>query len=156
MGPGVAAVIDRIKDSLFALVRAANPTVDYYAFYRATVVSQTGDGRYVDVRPDSPKIPGMSKVPLKLGLPGATAKFSGGAKVLVGWEDGDPRFPVAIMFGGGESVTQLTIVADKVELGGENLLPLLEQVVIGQTTCQFTGAPHHVVGNLSKKVFAKG
>jgi hypothetical protein len=147
---------DWAKDAILALVRAALPLIDYYKFYRATVVSQSGDGRLLDLRPEDPLVPGHQKVPLRLGLPGARVKFNPGAKVLLGWEGGDPKQPVAAMFAGDEGVTSISITVEKMEIGGEDLLDLLNHVVIGKTPCQFTGAPHHVVGQLSTVLKAKG
>ncbi len=43
----------------------------------------------------------------------------------------------------------------KLELGGEGLQPTLHGVVLAQTPCQFTGAPHLVGGKTSLVVLAK-
>jgi hypothetical protein len=51
---------------------------------------------------------------------------------------------------------KVTLHATTIELGGAGLKPGLESVVIGQTPCQFTGAPHMVSGKLALKVLAKG
>lgn len=149
-----AVIKDRIKEGLLALVRAAVPTVDYFALYRARVVTQSGDGKLLDVQPEDKRLPGMQKVPLKLGVPGLVAKISPGAHVLVGWDGGDPSRPHCICWEGGETVVQLTLTATKIELGGGQTLPM-DAVVLGATPCQFTGAPHLVSGQLSKKVFCK-
>lgn len=147
---------DRVKRGLFALIRGARPSVDYHALYRAEVLVQSQDRATVDVRPDDPRLPPMARVPLKLGIPGVTAQIAPGAGVVVGWENGDPSQPRAHLFDKGAAVIVLSISADKIELGGEGLRALLDEVVVGQTTCQFSGSPHHIVGNTSKTVLAKG
>lgn len=131
--------------------------VNRRGLYSAKVLAQSGDRSTVDVQPDDGSLPLMSKVPLKVSIPGATVKFSPGATVLVSWENGDPARAQAFMFNKGADTLVVSITAgDRVELGGENLIALLEQVVIGKTPCQFTGAPHYVAGQLSTKLYAKG
>lgn len=49
----------------------------------------------------------------------------------------------------------IRMAGDKLELGGEGLQPTLNGVVLAQTPCQFTGAPHVVAGKTSLVVLAK-
>jgi hypothetical protein len=147
---------DQMKAALVALVRAALPTIDYYALYRARVVKQSGDRANVDLAPEDKRLPpGMNDVPIKLGIPGATVKFAPGAQMLVGWEGGDPSRPYALAWEGGATVAVLSITAAKVELGGEGLQAPLDGVVRAETPCQFTKAPHFVSGKTSLTVMAK-
>lgn len=147
---------DAMKAALIALVRAALPTIDYYALYRAKVVKQSPDRGSVDLVPEDSRLPkGMNDIPIKLGIPGATAKFAPGAQMLVGWEGGDPARPYAMAFEGGASVAVLSITAAKIELGGEGLVPMLDSVVRGETPCQFTKAPHFVTDKVSRTVLVK-
>jgi hypothetical protein len=148
-------VTDALKKALFAVIRSERPGIDYLAHYQAKVVGQSADRSTVDVHPEHPRLAPMSKVPLKLGIPGTTAKIEPGALVVVGWADGDPQKPEAYLFGKGATTVVLSITAGKVELGGEGLRPLLDQIVIGATKCQFTGAPHAALGPLSSIGFAK-
>lgn len=108
-----------IKASVGSLVAQATAHIDYFALYVAEVVSQSADGSTVDVQPNDRRLPGMSKVPLRFGLPGIVAKFAPGAYVLVGWDGGDPSKPYAGLWGGGETVTQL-------QLGGTHPAPLFD------------------------------
>lgn len=147
---------DSLKGAILALVRAAMPTVDYFALYRARVVSQSSDRATLELAPEDPRLPGMSKVPVKAGIPGATWTVTAGAYVLVGWEGGDPQRPHAIVWEGGASVPMLTLVATKVEIGAANVsMDPTAAVVIGRTPCQFTGAPHLASGGLSISTFVK-
>jgi len=87
--------LDAIKTHLAALVDLFMRRVDYYALYPAVVVSQNGD-KTLELRPESEKLPqGMSTVPIRLGIPGATVTVEAGARVLVGFENGDPKRPYA-------------------------------------------------------------
>lgn len=108
---------DSMKASLFALVRAALPRIDYYAMYHGKVVSWNSD-QTVDVAPDDPALPTMSKVPFMQGLPGVSAKVVAGTAVLVGWKNGDPGRKYACLWLGGEHVLNLTLNADQIILGG--------------------------------------
>lgn len=146
---------DRLQAGIHAVTRGAFPTFDYRALYRAKVVKQSGDRQFVDLQPELPQLPGMSAVPLELGIPGASVAIPPGGFVHVTWKGGDPALPVAFSFEFGAKLNTLSIEG-KVELGGKDLQPLLEQIVIGKTPCQYTGAPHHVAGGLSTKGFAKG
>jgi hypothetical protein len=144
---------DRLKESIFALVRAALPTLDYYALYRGKVVTQSGDK--VDVIPDDSRIPDMSAIPIKLGLPGVSIQITPGAYVLIGWEGGDSQRPYVMVWETGANVVSLTLRAAKIELGGPGLVPATDGVVRAATPCQFTGAPHFVSGGTSLVALAK-
>jgi len=151
-----SAAADAMKKALFAIVRSSRPTVDYFAYYSAKVVVQSADRSTVDVVPEDSRLPSaMAQVPLDLGIPGATVAIPAGAMVMVGWRNGDPQRAYAFLFQKGAEVFTISITAAKIELGGEGLVPLFEQVLIGKTPCQFTGSPHSVTGVLSKRVFAK-
>jgi hypothetical protein len=121
------AKMDRLKESLFALVKAALPRIDYYPLYFGRVVSWhdevTSDGAHVqtvDVQPNDPKLPTMAHVPFRHGLPGVVLKVVPGTSVLVGWENGDPSLNFACLWQGGEHVQKLILNADQIVLGGED------------------------------------
>lgn len=92
---------DRVKESAAAFVRSVLPQMDYFGLYRGQVVAQSGDLATVDVQPDSPKLPGMSAVPLRLGLPGCAVQVAPGCGVLVGWDGGDPQRPYCALWDNG-------------------------------------------------------
>ena len=85
---------DRVKGAFRALVRLAMRRIDYVALYPAKVAAQNQDGT-LELMPEHSKVPPMSKVPIRLGIPGATVRVSAGARVLVGFENGDPKRPYA-------------------------------------------------------------
>lgn len=82
--------MDRISASFNKLVRGIVAPTDYHALYPARVVSQNADGT-LELQPDLSKIPPLSKVPIRTGIPGVTVKLSAGARVLLGFENGDPK-----------------------------------------------------------------
>jgi hypothetical protein len=61
------------------------------------VLGPSEDGT-LELRPDNPRVPGLSKVPLRLGVPGVRVIVLPGARVLVGFEGGDPSRPVASLW----------------------------------------------------------
>ncbi|WP_170229376.1 hypothetical protein [Polyangium fumosum] len=68
--------------------------LQYLAVHDATVVAQGADGT-LDLRLDSAEIPGLSGVPVWLGLPGIRVEVAKGARVKVGFSEGDPGKPFA-------------------------------------------------------------
>jgi hypothetical protein len=114
------ADLDRLKGALGAVVKGFLLRVDYYALYPAKVISQGASGA-LDVQPEDTRLPPMSSVPLRLGLPGCKATVQPGARVLVGFEGGDPRRPVATVWD--------TAVVVKLQLGGDGGEP----AVLGTT-----------------------
>lgn len=100
---------DRIKGALEALLRTLFSRVDYLALYPAKVVAQNSDGT-LELTPDDSRVPGLSKVPVRYGLPGVQAKVAAGARVLLGFSGGDPGAPVATLWEPG-SLNDLTVAA---------------------------------------------
>lgn len=148
MGP-----LDRVKETLFALVRGAVARVDYMCAYRGTVVSQSG--QTVDVTLDDPRMPGMSALPIQSGIPGATVEVANGARVLVAFENGDPAKPVAILWDQGASAKRVSLPVTRVlELGSENLIPGAQGVVTGEGIDPFTGLTYFALSSASTKVLA--
>lgn len=96
---------------------ARDARLDFLARYPCTVLNDHGDMR-LDLDPDDPRIPPLSRVRLWLGLPGCTVKVRSGARVLLGFEGGDPDKPFAELFQIG-SVERLVVQADTVTLDAE-------------------------------------
>ena len=99
--------LDRLKTPLQSFVRSVMSRVDYYAMYRAQVVVQKGNT--VDVIPDDTRLPPMSGIPLRHGLPGVSLTVQPGTWVMVSWSGGDPQKPYAQLWEGGETVVTLSI-----------------------------------------------
>ena len=102
---GIAATVARLIE------RLVGPRIDVLAAYPARVVSQASDGS-LDVRPDSPKLPPMTGVPIRYGVPGVSARVSAGARVLIEFAGGDPQQPIATVWESA-SVTELRLAGDR-------------------------------------------
>ena len=111
---------DRLTAALKAIVHAMFPRIDYLALYPARVVSQNADGT-LELKPDDTRVPGLSQVPIRYGIPGVRVKVAAGARVLAGFAGGDPSQPVAELWESG-TVTDLFISAGKIEVGSDGTL----------------------------------
>src|SRR5207245_2315320 len=98
-----------IAESTISMARLAFPAVDFLTLYDAKVVSQSTDLATVDLQPVDMRLPGLQRVPLRIGLPGTKVQFSSGAIVRLGWDRGNPQFPYACLWNGGETVQKVEI-----------------------------------------------
>lgn len=95
------------KSWLLAIVESALERTDYHASYVARVVSQD-DAGLLSVAPDNKRLPAMVGVPIRYGVPGVSAKVESGARVLIAFEGGDRRRPIATVWESA-ALTELTI-----------------------------------------------
>lgn len=110
---------DRLKRALASLVSGIMGRVDYFALYQAEVISQSG--QTLELRPLDSRFPDMDEVPIWHGLPGVEVKIEKGAIVLVGFRDGNPTRPFAMLWQ-SETLTDVKLTASgKVEVsaGGD-------------------------------------
>ena len=84
------------------------PKFLYAGVWPGRVVSQGGDGT-LEVQPDDPRIPGLTGVPIRYGLPGTKVLVPSGARCRVGFEGGDPSAPYAFGFDEDADFTEITI-----------------------------------------------
>lgn len=77
----LSAFIECFRD----LIRQELSSLRYRDRWPARVVGQAADGT-VELVPDDSTVPGQTGVPLRLGIPGATAKVSVGTRVLMAFE----------------------------------------------------------------------
>lgn len=73
--------------------------IDYLKLYPAVVVAQNSDGS-LQLIADDPKVrgDGHNNVRVRHGLPGISVTVSQGARVRLGFEEGDPSKPFAALF----------------------------------------------------------
>jgi hypothetical protein len=126
------ADVDRtLGGVLTRLINRVMSRVDYYTLYASRVVVQHADGT-IDVIPDDPRMPSKAHVPIR-SLPGTKVKVVAGARVLLGFENGDPSKPIASTWeeGGLEAL----------EIGGARPVARLgDQVIMTMpTTIPITG-----------------
>lgn len=92
---GTPGALDRMKGALVALVdHLVLRRTRYLGAHWGTVVTTDAAGR-VEVRLDDTSYPPVTAVQLRAGLPGCELKVADGCRVLVSWEGGDPRRPIA-------------------------------------------------------------
>ena len=100
---------DRLKAAFAAIVQRYIGHTDYHAVYLAEVRGQNDD-LTVELRPESPRLADFSRVPLR-GLPGVEVKVKKGARVLLGFENGDPARPYATAFR-ADSLQEIIVTAE--------------------------------------------
>lgn len=127
----------RVLDALRALVRHMQP-VDYFAQYFARVAAQTGNT--LDLVPEDSRFAPCQAVPMRLGIPGVTVEVPVGARVLLGFEGGNPAAPMATLWEAGE-VTKITINggSTKVARVGDSTTAHTHTVVVDGVT--YTTSP---------------
>ena len=81
---------DILRTAFEGIVRQATRHYDFFAQFGARVVSQNGDGS-LELKLDSSKLPGMSRVPIRAGV--LSLKVKKGAIVTVGFLEGSPTKP---------------------------------------------------------------
>lgn len=119
-----------IQNAISNLVNASLPSIDYLALYTADVKSQSSDYLSLDIQPDDSRLPGMSNLPLRIGVAGITMQIQTGCKVLLGWSGGDPSLPYVTTFT-GESVMKMVIkTSQELDLGDANPI---DAVILGTT-----------------------
>lgn len=82
--------VDRAMGALDALIRRSAPR-DLFAFYEYKVISQSGDT--LELGTLDARMPDLSKVPYRLGVPGAVYMVTAGARCLVGFLGGSEQAP---------------------------------------------------------------
>lgn len=71
----------------------------YHGTYSSTVQLQHEDDS-LDLLPDDSRVrgTGLGHVPIRHGLPGVRVRVSAGARMMLGFENGDPRAPYAALW----------------------------------------------------------
>lgn len=94
-----------LGDSLRRVIRTIMRETRFHKHYSCTVQGQPDDHR-LELLPDDEELRsfGLSAVPIRHGLPGATVRVLVGARVRLGFENGDPRRPFCWLFDPGSIV----------------------------------------------------
>lgn len=82
------------------LAQHATRWTDYCALYPCEVIRDHGD-HTLDLRPEHPLMPELTRVRLVLPVPGSRVKLRAGATVLLGFQAGDPARPIVQHYGDG-------------------------------------------------------
>lgn len=121
--------------------------IDYTRLYPARVSSQNLDGTLVVV-PDAGKLKGqgLDKVPIRHGLPGVTVRsVPSGARVRVGFEEGNPSQPFACLWDEdtGAATVEIIFHGLLLRLGSESAS---QPVPLGTALLQWLNAHTHPTG----------
>ncbi|HEU4406753.1 MAG TPA: hypothetical protein VFS43_15915 [Polyangiaceae bacterium] len=123
---------DRLKGALVRIIdaRLRARGVDYLALYPARVAAQNDDGT-LELVPDDSRFKGLSRVPIRPGLPAVTLEVERDSRVLFGFEGGDRSRPYASVWDASvvtsmtiRAETKVVVIAPSVELGGEGGSPV--------------------------------
>ncbi len=106
-----------LAGAVATMVKQETAGIDYFTLYDAKIVTQSADGKTVDVQPGDERLPGLSKVPLRNGVAGTVCKVVPGTFVRLGWDRGNPSMPYACLWQGGETVTEIDMDAAIIRLG---------------------------------------
>lgn len=149
--------LDGIKDSLLAILDALLARRDYAAFYGATVAAQNDDGT-LELKPTTTRLPPLSKVAIRYGIPGIRVKVKPGALVLVGFENQSPQSYYAILYGGAsilsisflEGTQGLARVGDALSFYLPEVIPFTGTIsglpAVGEITVLPSPAPGIIIG----------
>lgn len=98
----------RLRGAFQGILRSTLANLDYLALYQARVESQKG--QTLELSPLDKRIPDLDEVPIWHGLPGVEVTVQKGAIVLLGFRDGNPASPFAMLWN-AESLTDLKLTA---------------------------------------------
>jgi hypothetical protein len=107
--------------------------------YPAKVVAQDALGE-LSVIPDDPTVAGqggMTKVPMRHGIPGLIVTIVPGSRCRVFFEDGDPSKPAAALWPDGSTVDSVSLTCTSSMLGSSTAT---EPYVLGQQLLTILGA----------------
>lgn len=138
---------ERAREAFARLVSRALPRLDYLARYEARVVAQSPADDTLELSPVDERIPGVSGVPLRVPSPGMRVLVSPGARVLLGWDGGDPSKPFAESFSSGTTL-RLDLVGNEMNLGDESTAAMAIKAlsVLLQATSLSVSAPSIAIG----------
>lgn len=94
------------------IARRIDKKLDYTRPYTAKVLAQHGNT--VDLMPEDERMKGqgITRVPIRMGMPGVEVTFPPGAIVLLGWENADRSKPYATCWPFGAALSAMTILGD--------------------------------------------
>lgn len=101
---------DGLRTEAWSPLTREDPPADLHArSYLARVVTQHADGT-VDLVPDSPLVPPMAGVPLRLGVPGLRVELPSDQRVRLHFDAGNPQRPFAALSDAGGTLRLGTLL----------------------------------------------
>lgn len=101
------AHLTSLRSSIASFLGGIRRAINYSRLHPARVAAQNADGTLQLVPDDANmRASGIDKVPIRHGLPGIKVKVPSGARVRLGFDDGDPSKPFAAVWDTG-AVTEV-------------------------------------------------
>ena len=118
----MADPINRLLAAFKALLKEAQPNLDFYGVYRYNATGCDYEGQTVDATPAStrPGLPTLSKIPIRSWM---KVEIKNGTALGIGFLDGDPTQPYVAC------ADQSTVVA-RVKLRADGLIEIGEQAAM--------------------------
>lgn len=110
--------------------------VDYTALWPARVVAQRGDGT-LDLHPDSARVAPCQSVPYRT-VRGLSVEVAAGARVLLGYEGGDPARPYALAWELGDATVRVNGGSTRAAREGDSVSV---EIPIGAVLVMVAGVP---------------
>lgn len=101
---------DQGPGGLGRVIRQVMVHVDYLGLYPCRILRDHGD-HHLDLQPDHPQLPKLTRIPLVPPIPGAQIKVKAGGSALVMFQHGDPSRPLVLHIIG--TLEYLNIVTGK-------------------------------------------
>lgn len=130
-----------LADALEVIIERVMRRVDHHALYPARVVAQNADGT-LDLVPDSTRVPSCQRVPYRT-LRGLSVEVTAGARVLLGYEGGDPGLPYAALWEPGDAtVVRVNDGTSRVARDGEDVVATAAMVAwMAAVVAKVNGGP---------------
>ena len=128
-GGTLLAALDRLLGRL-------TRRVDYTALWPARVVAQRGDGT-LDLHPDSARVAPCQSVPYRT-VRGLSVEVAAGARVLLGYEGGDPARPYALAWELGDATVRVNGGSTRAAREGDSVSV---EIPIGAVLVMVAGVP---------------
>ena len=127
---------DRLRAALLGIIDAATRGTRYHRLVRGRVVNVLAGGN-VETEPETAGTPPQPNLTLRYGLPGVLrAVVRSGARVLLGWAEGDPSQPFVAAW----EASQLEELVFDVDGGAEPLARTGDTVACGTLAFATSGA----------------
>lgn len=131
---------DRVeREDWRGAVRGALPEQVYRSTYSATVVAQNANGT-LELVVDDARLGGLSQVPYRLGVPGATVSVSKGARVRVAFDAASPALAYACDWDADVPLGALRFTASP-SYAGKAVARVDDHVACGQLGFVLAAAP---------------
>lgn len=132
-------MIERIRRDIEAIIeRVVDPErmLLWPGANRGATTNQADFAPAVDPRTNAQPVPGLTGVPLRVGLPGVELELADGQQALIGYEGGDRSRPFIALWSPGGGTKRLRLTTDRLEAAAAGAPPV-EHVATIEGTANF-------------------